>query len=109
MLQLKDGSDKMILNRDDQAGFRLDSAYTHKNHKAVCLEGNPELTSHSDYVSKHGGQLQTTSSYLFMKTGTTGQVSVGMVKARGVLRENSNTASCRLVLFERETRNGCVF
>ena len=90
MLQLKDGSDKMILNRDDQAGFRLDSTYTHKNHKAVCLEGKPELTSHSDYVSKHGGQLQT-SSYLFMKTETTGQVSVGIVKAPGVLHEKTAT------------------
>ena len=90
MLQFKDGSDKMILNRDDQAGFRLDSTYTHKNHKAVCLEGSPELTSHSDYVSKHGGQLQT-SSYLFMKTETTGQVSVGMVKAPGVLHEKTAT------------------
>ena len=37
-LQFKDGFDKMILNRNDQAGFRLDSTYTHKNHKAVCLQ-----------------------------------------------------------------------
>ena len=29
MLQFKDGSDKMILNRDNQAGFRLNSTYTH--------------------------------------------------------------------------------
>ena len=36
MLHLKDGSDKMILNRNDQAGFCFDSTYTHKNHKAVC-------------------------------------------------------------------------
>ena len=64
ILQFKDGSDKMILNRDDQAGFRLDSTYTHKNHKAVCLEGKPELTSHSDYVSKHGGYFKHRLIYL---------------------------------------------
>ena len=95
MLQFKDGSDKMILNRDDQAGFRLDSTYTHKNHKAVCLEGKPDLTSHTDYVNKHGGLLQT-SSYLFMKTENTGQVSVGVVKVLTwcPTREESHTASC---------------
>ena len=68
----------------------MDSTYTHKNHKAVSLEGKPELTSHSDYVSKHGGLLQT-SSYLFMKTENTGQVSVGVVKAPGVLHEKTAT------------------
>lgn len=95
MLQFKDGSDKMILNRDDQAGFSLDSTYTHKNHKAVCLEGKPELTSHSDYVSKHEGLLET-SSYLFMNTENTGQVSVLVVKAPGVLHEKTEPHSILL-------------
>ena len=54
------------------------------------MEGKPELTSHSDYVSKHGGLLQT-SSYLFTKTENTGQVSVGVVKACGVLCEKTAT------------------
>ena len=44
-LQLKDGTDKLLLNRDYQAGFRLDSTFTHKNHKSVCAMGNPELTT----------------------------------------------------------------
>lgn len=90
ILQFKDGTDKLILNRDDQAGFRLDSTYTHKNHKSVCIEGDPEITTHCDYVSKHGGQIQT-SSYLFMKTDNTGQVSVGLVKAPGILHDKTPT------------------
>lgn len=44
----------------------------------MCIEGNPKLTTHYDYVSKPGGQIQTTS-YLFMKTENTGQVSPQVV------------------------------
>ena len=32
-IQRKNGEDKLTLNRDDAAGFRLDTTYTHKQHK----------------------------------------------------------------------------
>ena len=35
-LQLKDGTDKTVLNRDDAAGFRMDSTFTHKEHKVLA-------------------------------------------------------------------------
>ncbi|CAB3997450.1 Hypothetical predicted protein [Paramuricea clavata] len=44
-LQLKDGRDKVVLNRDDASGFRLDSTFTHKQHKVLSEAGNPELIS----------------------------------------------------------------
>ena len=32
-IQLKDGRNKLLLNRDDQAGFRLDTTFTHRQGK----------------------------------------------------------------------------
>ena len=51
-LQLKEGRDKVILNRDDAAGFRLDSTFTHKQHKILAEAGNPELTTRTDFLNK---------------------------------------------------------
>ena len=71
-IQLKDGEDKVILNRDDAAGFRLDTTYTHKQHKILAEASNPELTTRTDYVNKYASVLQTTS-YLFMGTENTAE------------------------------------
>ena len=78
-LQLKDGLDKVVLNRDDAAGFRLDTTYTHKQHKGVQLANEPDLTTRTDFVNSYPAQLQT-SSYLFMETETTPKMCVGIVK-----------------------------
>jgi len=34
-IQLEDGRDKTVLNRDDAAGYRLDTTYTHTQHKSI--------------------------------------------------------------------------
>ena len=52
-IQLRDGQNKMVLNRDDQSGFRLDTTYTHKLHKATALTDKPETTTRTDYVNKY--------------------------------------------------------
>lgn len=78
-LQLKDGLDKVVLNRDDAAGFRLDTTYTHKQHKGVQLANEPDLTTRTDFLNSYPAQLQT-SSYLFMETETTPKMCVGIVK-----------------------------
>ena len=82
-LQLKDGCDHVILNRDDAAGFRLDTTYTHKQHKGIQLIDQPDLTTRTDFVHNYSALLQT-SSYLFPETGTTPKVCVGVVKPRVV-------------------------
>lgn len=74
----KDGNHMVLLNRDDQAGFRLDSTYTHKN--IPTLSTKPTVTTRTDFLSKCPGQLQTTS-YNFTKTVTTGDLCIGVVKA----------------------------
>jgi hypothetical protein len=78
-IQLKDGEDKVILNRDDAAGFKLDTTYTHKQHKILAEASNPELTTRTDYVNKYASVLQTTS-YLFMGTENTAETALVLSK-----------------------------
>ena len=85
-IQLQDGNDKLILNHDDQAGYRLDTTYTHRGHKSVSLEGEQELTCRTDYVNKYSSILQTTS-YMFLKTDTTSEKCIGVVKAQAIFRK----------------------
>lgn len=79
-IQFKDGLDKTVLNRDDAAGFRLDSTFTHKQHKVLAEVGKPELTTYTDFVNKYSSKLQTTS-YMFLGSNTTPEVCAGVVKA----------------------------
>lgn len=74
----RDGTSILLLNRDDQAGFRLDSTFTHKNFPALSLK--PTNTTRTDFVNKHPTQLQTTS-YNFTKTETSDELCAGVVKA----------------------------
>ena len=76
----KDGKHIMLLNRDDQAGFRLDSTYTHKS--LPTLSVRPTATTRTDFMNKYSAQLQVTS-YNFSKTSTSAEVCVG-VKASGL-------------------------
>ena len=47
-----DGKHALLLNRDDQAGFRLDSTFTHKSTPSLNVDG-PTLTIHTDFLNKH--------------------------------------------------------
>ena len=96
-VQLKDGRNKFILNRDDAAGFRLDTTYTHNQHKILGEAERPEVTTRTDYVNKYNSILQTTS-YLFMATDTTAEMPVGIVKAQKVFPQFNRV----------ELLNGCL-
>ena len=80
MLQLKDGGDVCSINRDDAAGFRLDTLTTSKQYATPTVRDHDILTTRTDYVNKYPSTLQTTS-YNFSKTETSGEVCVGVVKA----------------------------
>lgn len=81
-----DGKHILLLNRDDQAGFRLDSTFTHKSMPSLNADG-PTITTHTDFLNKHQTQLQTTS-YNFTQTKTMSEVCIGVVKASGVHHKN---------------------
>jgi hypothetical protein len=73
-----DGKHIMLLNRDDQAGFRLDSTYTHKSIPTLSVK--PTATTRTDFSNKYAAQLQVTS-YNFSKTLNSDEVCFGVVKA----------------------------
>ena len=75
----RDGKHILLINRDDQAGFRLDSTFTHKSTPSLSVNG-PTITTHTDFMNKHQSQLQTTC-YNFSHTSTTSEVCAGVVKA----------------------------
>ena len=79
-IQYMDGTDKLVLNRDDQAGFRLDTLSTHNKHPTLCIQGNVPLTTKTDFVTKYPAVLQT-SSYNFTETKTTTEQCAGVIKA----------------------------
>lgn len=66
-LQYKDGSNAFILNRDNVAGFRIDTLATSKQYTTPTGCGQDVLTTHTDYVNKYLSVLQTTL-YDFSKT-----------------------------------------
>ena len=82
----RDGKHILLLNREDQAGFWLDSTFTHKSTPSLDVNGST-VTTHTDFLNKHQTQLQT-MSYNFTRTATTSEVCVGVVKASGVHKKN---------------------
>lgn len=76
-LQLQNASKKLVLNRDDQAGFRLDTTYTHSQHRVLSVQ--QEVTTRTDFMNKYSSILQT-STYLLMDTDTSNERAAGIVK-----------------------------
>ena len=75
------------MNRDDAAGFRLDTMATHRLHRTLMAQGSEATTTYTDYVNKYKAVLQTTS-YKFSSTETTAEVCAGVVKPSGVFPKN---------------------
>ena len=107
-LQLKDGCDHVILNRDDAAGFRLDTTYTHKQHKGIQLTDQPDLTTRTDFVNNYSALLQT-SSYLFLEIRTIPKVCVGVVKPRVVYEKCPTQDMADVQMLESREELSSVF
>ena len=80
-IELTDGRSIINVNRDDTAGFRLDTLATNKQYAAPAVRGSDVLTTHTDYVNRYRSVLQTTS-YNFTATTTTLEYCAGVVKAQ---------------------------
>ena len=113
VLQYTDGRHLLLVNRDDAAGFRLDTMATHRLQKTPMVQGCQALTTYTDYVNRYPSLLQTTS-YNFTGTQTTAEVCVGIVKASGLYQKNpaqhaadinflQNQQELRPVFFSAET------
>lgn len=99
VLQYSDGHDIININRDDAAGFRLDTMATHHLHRTPMVQGKEAKTTYTDYVNKYKSVLQTTS-YHFTKTKTTGEICAGVVKPVGVYDKNPTQHSADLEMLE---------
>ena len=86
-IQYSDGRHIMNVNRDDAAGFRLDTMATHRLHRTPMVQGSEATTTYTDYVNKYKSVLQTTS-YNFSKTNTTSEICAGIVKPVGLFPKN---------------------
>ena len=98
-IQYKDCRNIMNVGRDDQAGFRLDTMTTSKQHASLCLKDNLPLTTRTDYVNPYPSVLQTTC-YNFAGTETTNEVCAGVVKAKPLFPKNPAQHFADMMLLE---------
>ena len=98
-IQYTDGTNIMNLNRDDAAGFRLDTLATHRLHRTPVVKGSEILTTHTDYVNNYPSLLQTTS-YNFSATKTTGEICAGVVKGAGIYFKNAAQHAADLMMLQ---------
>ena len=94
-----DGNHILLLNRDDQAGFCLDTTYTHKTQKALAKRNS--VTTFTDFLNKHQTLLQTTS-YNFLKTNTATDVCLGIVEASAIHQKSASQHMAGLQMIEKE-------
>lgn len=107
-LQYTDGRHIMNVNRDDAAGFRLDTMTTHRLHRTPMVQGKQALTTHTDYVNRYPFLLQTTS-YNFSGMKTTAEVCIGMVKASGVYPKNPAQHAADISIIEQQPELQPIF
>ena len=107
-IQYKDGRNIINIGRDDQAGFRLDTMASHKQHPTLCVKGVETTTTRNDYVNKYPSTLQMTS-YNFPSTTTTGEVCAGVVKAPGLHAKNAAQHYADLQMLEEKEEIREVF
>ena len=107
-LQYQDGRHILNVNRDDAAGFRLDTMTTHRLHRTPMVQDSLAKTTYTDYVNKYKAVLQTTS-YNFTGTNTTAEVCAGIVKPTGVFPKNPAQHSADFELLEKTTEVGPAF
>jgi hypothetical protein len=98
-VQLKDGLNKVMLNRDAAAGFCLDTTFTHKQKTILAEKGNPELTTRTDYLNKYSSVLQT-SYYMLLETDNTPIGCFGVVKPHDVFPKNPSQHAADLEMLE---------
>ncbi len=107
-IQLQDGRDVCVLNRDDASGFRLDTLTTCKQYASPAVKGNDVLTTRTDYVNSYPSTLQTTS-YNFSATSTTTEVCVGIKAPSSLHKKKSCQHAADLRMLETRDELKHVF
>lgn len=100
LLQFTDGSNVLVVNRDDAAGFRLDTLSTHRLHHNPVVQGHEILTTRTDFVNSYPSMLRTTS-YNFTGAKNTTEMCAGVVKGAGVFPKNPAQHASDYEMLER--------
>lgn len=102
----KNTEDSVIVGRDDQAGFRLDTTFTHKQHPSLCVTNT--ITTHTDFVNKTTTNLQITS-YNFPAAANYPETCVGVVKASHLHQKSPSQHMADLTMLERTNEHSHLF
>ena len=86
-VQYQDGTNIVNINRDDAAGFRLDTMATHRLHRNPVVKGSKILTTYTDYVNPYTSILHA-------------EMCAGIVKAAGVFPKNPSRHCADLEMLE---------
>ena len=105
-IEFTDGRYIINVNRDDAAGFRLDTLATNKQYAAPAVRGSDVVTTHTDYVNRYRSVLQTTS-YNFTGTATTLEYCAGVVKAQPLFTKSpaQHSADFEMLQGKEELKN----
>ena len=108
MCQFTDGRRILNINRDNAAGYRLDTLSTHRLHRSPMVRGHEVLATHTDFVNSYPSVLQTTC-YNMTSTKTTGEMCAGVVKEAGVFLKSPAQHMADLEMLEAtEELKPCV-
>ena len=102
----KDTEKSVLLGRDDQSGFRLDTTYTHKQHSSLGVKNT--VTTRTDFLNKNATVLQITS-YNFPETADHPETCIGVVKGSMVHEKNPSQHMADLTMLERKEELSHVF
>ena len=107
-IQMSDGKSIININRDDAAGFRLDTLATNRQYSAPSVKGCDVLTTHTDYVNRYRSVLQTTS-YNFTGTATTLEYCAGVVKASPLFSKSPSQHAADFDMLQKKEELKNVF
>ena len=97
----KKTENSILMGRDDQAGLRLDSTFTHKQYPSLSVEKT--LTTHTDFLNKNATNIQITS-YNFPETESNLEVCVGVVKGSLVHEKSPSQHMADLTMLEQQPK-----
>lgn len=100
-LQYVDGQRVVNINRDDAAGYRLDTLTTNKQYATPVVQGKDVVTTRTDYVNRYPSIIQTTS-YNFSSSATTPEMCAGVVKAPKIHEKNHTQHFVNFEMLEEE-------
>lgn len=98
----KNTKQSLLIGRDDQAGFRLDSTFTHKQFPSLSVDKT--ITTHTDFLNKKSTNLQITS-YNIPAGDSNDETCFGVVKGSHVHEKSPSQHMADLTMLETKYKD----